>query len=100
MQQEELLKNEVVRTTKDLKSSVSKYKQWKEQVSYYEETGLGLGTDLLKGASLSFRVGAIDYVEYIQNLSEVETIKMNWFNALLQYNLSLVEIEYLTAKEN
>jgi cobalt-zinc-cadmium resistance protein CzcA len=57
-----------------------------------------MSEELLDGASLSFRVGGIDYIEYIQSLSEATNIKTNWFDALLNYNLSVVELEYLTAK--
>ena len=42
---------------------------------------------------------SIDYIEYIQSLSEATNIKNNWFGALLNYNLSVVELEYLTAKK-
>ncbi len=100
MRQEELLKNKKLTITKRLATVTANYSQWLQQVTYYEETGLPMSEELFKGASLSFRVGGIDYIEYIQSLSEATTIKTNWFDALLNYNLWVVELEYLTAKNN
>ena len=98
MKQEELLKNERLTINKRLATANANYEQWLNQVTYYKETGLPMSEELFDGASLSFRVGGIDYIEYIQNLSEATNIKTNWFDALLSYNLSAVELEYLTAK--
>ncbi|WP_027078014.1 CusA/CzcA family heavy metal efflux RND transporter [Maribacter antarcticus] len=98
MRQEELFKNDRLNISKRLATASANYEQWLNQVAYYEETGLPMSEELLDGASLSFRVGGIDYIEYIQSLSEAINIKTNWFDALLNYNLSVVELEYLTAK--
>lgn len=99
MRQEELLKSERMTINKSLATATANYDQWLQQVAYYKETGLPMSEELLSGASLSFRVGGIDYIEYIQSLSEATNIKTNWFGALLNYNLSVVELEYLTAKK-
>ncbi|WP_282053830.1 CusA/CzcA family heavy metal efflux RND transporter [Maribacter luteus] len=99
MRQEELLRSERLTISKSLATAIANYDQWLQQVAYYKETGLPMSEELLSGASLSFRVGGIDYIEYIQSLSEATNIKNNWFGALLNYNLSVVELEYLTAKK-
>lgn len=99
MRQEELFKNEKLTLSKRLATATANYEQWLQQVAYYEETGLPMSEELFDGASLSFRVGGIDYIEYIQSLSEATNIKINWFDALLNYNLSVVEVEYLTTKK-
>ena len=100
MRQEELLENEKRTLGQQINTSLANYGQWLSQIGYYEETGLPMSNELFNGASLSFRVGEINYIEYIQSLSEATNIKINWFDALLNYNLSIVEIEYLTAKKN
>ncbi|SMG48458.1 CusA/CzcA family heavy metal efflux RND transporter [Arenibacter troitsensis] len=96
MQQEELMNSEKLNIQKRLATAIANYDQWVQQVDYYEKTGLPMSTELLEGASLSFNVGGIDYMEYIQSLSEATNIKTNWFDALLNYNLSVVELKYLT----
>ena len=96
MQQEELMNSEKLNIQKRLATAIANYDQWVQQVEYYEKTGLPMSTELLEGASLSFNVGGIDYMEYIQSLSEATNIKTNWFDALLNYNLSVVELKYLT----
>ncbi|MFC4220081.1 CusA/CzcA family heavy metal efflux RND transporter [Flagellimonas marina] len=99
MRQEEMFKNEKLTLSKRLATATANYEQWLQQVTYYEATGLPISEELFDGASLSFRVGGIDYIEYIQSLSEATNIKINWFDALLNYNLSVVEVEYLTTKK-
>ena len=98
MRQEELLESEMLTMNKRVSTATANYEQWLQQVAYYVETGLPMSEELLNGASLSFRVGGIDYIEYIQSLSEATNIKTNWFDALLNYNLSVIDLEYLTAK--
>lgn len=97
--QEQQLKNDSLIMAKQLKVAFANYLQWSKQLAYYKNTGQGISDELLDGASLSFRVGSIDYIEYTQSLTAVRQIQLNGFKALLEYNLSLVDITYLTSKE-
>ncbi|MBL3656134.1 CusA/CzcA family heavy metal efflux RND transporter [Fulvivirga sediminis] len=75
------------------------YEQQQKQLKYYQNTGLPLSKQLFEGASLSFTSGDIDYVEYLQSITQASTIKTNWFDALLKYNQSIIEINFLNGSK-
>ena len=94
--QEMLLQDQKLSWNALLNQAVINFKQQQKQLNYYQNTGLPLSQKLLEGASLSFREGDIDYVEYLQSISQATTIKSNWFASILKYNLSIIEINYLS----
>ena len=72
--------------------------QLQRQLEYYENEGLPLSEQLLKNADLLFYTGEIGYVEYIQNIDRAVEIKIAWMDTLLNYNETILELNYLTGK--
>lgn len=71
------------------------YKKWDEQLSYYERAGLKQSDEIIKNAETNYRYGNISYIDYIQNLTQAFNIKLQYLNALNQYNQSIININYL-----
>lgn len=65
---------------------------------YYESSALKNADLILTQARKAYKGGEIGYVEYLQSLRSAITIKTNYLQALNQYNLSVIKIEYLTGK--
>lgn len=74
---------------------VQQYKKWHEQLSYYESAGLKQSDEIIKNAEANFKYGNISYIDYIQNLTQAFNIKLQYLNAINQYNQSIININYL-----
>lgn len=86
----------VIDTTKAAyNQQLQEYKKWNEQLSYYESAGLKQSEEIIKNAEVNYRSGNIGYIEYIQNLTQAFNIKLQYLNALNQYNQSIININYL-----
>ena len=75
-----------------------KSSQLVKQLDYYEKEGLPLSGQILSGAELSYKTGAIGYFEYLQNIDQVIEIKNSWLQTLGEYNQTMIEINYLISK--
>lgn len=62
----------------------------------YNESGKQLAEKLLSGSDLAYRNGEIDFLQYTQLLEQAISIKTQHLNDLLQYNLTVLDINYLT----
>ena len=76
-----------------LLSDLDKYK---EELNYYQSTGKELSQETLYHATKAFQGGDIDFLQYIQLLENAKTIETNYFDSLFQYNMTVLEINYLT----
>ncbi|MBL4587346.1 MAG: CusA/CzcA family heavy metal efflux RND transporter, partial [Flavobacteriales bacterium] len=77
---------------------VQDYFKFRSTIEYYESNALPQAELILSNSKKSFENGAIDYVEYIQSLNNGIDIKSNYLDLLLQYNRSIIAIEYLAGK--
>ncbi|QSE98212.1 CusA/CzcA family heavy metal efflux RND transporter [Fulvivirga lutea] len=67
----------------------------KKSIEYYENTGSQLAETLLKTADLSYQKGEIDYLQYIQILERVIEIRTGKIDALMEYNMTVLSLNYL-----
>lgn len=72
----------------------------KEQnnLQYYESTGLQQAELIIQSANLSFEKGEISYLEWSALMNNAITIRINYLDAVHQYNQALIELEYLNRK--
>ncbi|MCF8275312.1 MAG: CusA/CzcA family heavy metal efflux RND transporter [Flavobacteriales bacterium] len=61
----------------------------------YQESGKGLSDGMLKSSNLAYRNGEIDFLQFVQLLEHAVTIETNHLTDLLQYNLIVLDINYL-----
>ncbi|NNC34951.1 MAG: CusA/CzcA family heavy metal efflux RND transporter, partial [Croceitalea sp.] len=80
-----------------------KYKEYEAQLeaiqsglSYFENEGTQLSDEIVKTAQLSFKHGEIDFFQYIQSIENAYEIKLNYLSQLLQYNQTVIQMNYLT----
>lgn len=74
---------------------LQQYQKWNEQLSYYESAGLKQSDEIIKNAGVNYRYGNVSYIEYIQNLTQAFNIKLQYLDALNQYNQSIINLNYL-----
>ncbi|MEI6682877.1 MAG: CusA/CzcA family heavy metal efflux RND transporter [Bacteroidota bacterium] len=79
---------------------LQEYEKYSRSVDYYETQALRQAQLLLDQAGISYRAGAIDYMEYVQNLRLGIEIRENYLETLNAYNQSVIALELLTNRIN
>ncbi|MET0465865.1 MAG: efflux RND transporter permease subunit, partial [Chitinophagaceae bacterium] len=74
------------------------YQKQQQALQYYEQTGLQQAELITRHAKLSFQNGEISYLEWTILMNNAVSIQLNYLDALRQYNLAIIELEYITGK--
>ena len=98
------LRENMAQTNADYYSTVlqGQYEQQLQEVlkyqgslGYYRDKAVPQANLIIGNAQKSFENGAIDYVEYFQNLNQGLELKFNYLNTLNGYNQAIINLEYL-----
>ena len=98
------LKEQMAQTNADYYNTVlqGQYEQQLQEVLkyqgsliYYKDKAIPQADLIIGNAQKSFENGAIDYVEYFQNLNQGLDLKFNYLNTLNGYNQAIINLEYL-----
>ena len=72
------------------------FKHLNTALAYYEQEGAALSEEIIKTADGSFKNGEIDFYQYIQSLESAYEVKLAYLDKLIEYNHSVIDINYLT----
>lgn len=75
-----------------LRSQLASYEK---TLAYYETDGNKMQQELLNHAQIAFQNGEIDFLKYIQLLDHTTTIETNYLSALYQYNITVLEANFM-----
>ncbi|PHN06491.1 CusA/CzcA family heavy metal efflux RND transporter [Flavilitoribacter nigricans] len=75
---------------------LAELEQHRQALDFYNENGATLAAELQKTAERSFREGEIDFFQYILSLDKARKIEIDYLHNLYQYNLIVLEINYIT----
>lgn len=75
--------------------AVAQYNQYRDALTYYEQTGLAQAQLIQNQAQRAFSGGDIGYVEYSLALQQALTIRLNYLDLLYQYDQSVLYLGYL-----
>jgi len=99
---ENLAKSEAEYYSKSLsgtyKSLLDEYRKYSSSVEFYEKQALPEADLIIKQSTLSYKAGAMDYLEYILGLTRALNIKQEYLDALNNLNQTIINIEYITGK--
>jgi heavy metal efflux system protein len=94
-----IMENEAENYQVQLKSKyqalLSDMKQYEEGINYYENAGKKLSEELISHAAKGFQNGEIDFLQYVQLLENAKSIEMNYLSSLFQYDMSVLEANYI-----
>jgi len=82
----------------EYKSLLGEYEKYSTSLDYYEKQALPEANLIIEQTTLSYKAGAMDYLDYVQNLSRALTIMQDHLDVLNSYNQTLVSIEFITGK--
>lgn len=87
--------NQKIHLASKFQSLQSDLKTFEQNLSYYEESGKELSQQTVFHAVQAFQNGEINFLQYIQLLENAKTIETNYLTALFQYNITVLEANYL-----
>lgn len=88
--------NYKIQLTSSYQALQSDLRKFEKEVAYYESTGKQLAEETLFHANKSFESGEINFLQYTQLLENAKRIESNYLYNLLQYNMTVLEANYLT----
>jgi cobalt-zinc-cadmium resistance protein CzcA len=65
-------------------------------LAYYGAQGLHQANAILRTATLEIEAGEIDFFQYLQSMQRYTTTRLEYLQTLRNYNLSIIELEYLS----
>ena len=71
------------------------FRQYIDNLTYFDRTGLPEAFEILRNARESFRLGSINYYQYLQNLELSYTLRQNYLETLRNYNRSIINLIYI-----
>jgi cobalt-zinc-cadmium resistance protein CzcA len=89
------LLNTKSRIRMEYNQQVREYEQHLQAVNYYQNQGLKQADEQLRIAQVSFDLGEIGYLEYIQNISAAVQSRLSYIEALSELNQSAIQIQFI-----
>ena len=65
-------------------------------MQYYKSSGLPNAELITKQSTVAFQKGEINYAQHVLNLQQADEIKQNYLQTLLEYNQSVIALEFLS----
>lgn len=79
-------------------SLLDEYGKYKNTVDYYEQQAVPEAEIIIEQSTLSYKAGAMDYINYLLSIDRALSIRLNYLDALNSYNQTIIEIEFVTGK--
>ncbi len=76
-----------------LQSNLTNYQN---TLDYYKNTGKKLSEQLLFHSESAFKNGEINFIQYTQIMDNAVQIELNYMEALFEYNITVLDIHYLS----
>jgi heavy metal efflux system protein len=74
--------------------------KYKNSLEYYEQSAMPQADMIITQATKSYKIGSIDYFNYLQSLARALQVKTNYIETLNQYNQAVITIEFISGKIN
>ncbi len=79
-------------------SLLDEYNKYTSTADFYENQAVPEADLIIEQATLSYKAGALDYLDYVLTLDRALAIKQNYLDAINNYNQTIITIEYITGK--
>lgn len=87
--------SELKQIENDWRQALGEYEKARTSVEYYEKEALHEAAEMARISQTSYENGEISYVELMQNLESANQVRMDYLSAINEFNLAVVEINYL-----
>ncbi len=79
-------------------SLLDEFRKFSASVEYYEKQAVPEAELIINQATLSYKAGAMDYLDYVLTLNRALAIRQNYLDALNNCNQTIISIEFITGK--
>ncbi len=76
----------------------SRYLVLAELINYYKNEALPLAEEQIQASNLAYKLGSIDYVQFIQNIEAAINTKLEFLNQEAEYLQLSAQLRYLSGK--
>jgi cobalt-zinc-cadmium resistance protein CzcA len=80
----------------EIEAAYSQYLKTQGSLQYYKTSGIPNAELITKQSSIAFQSGDISYSQHVINLQQADEIKQNYLQTLLEYNKSIIALEFLS----
>jgi cobalt-zinc-cadmium resistance protein CzcA len=77
---------------------LDEYDKFSASVDYYEKQAVPEAELIIEQANMSYKAGALDYLEYVLTINRALIIRQNYIDALNNCNQIVISLEYITGK--
>jgi cobalt-zinc-cadmium resistance protein CzcA len=82
----------------EYQQAIQEYLRSKSDLEYYKQSALPNAEFILSNTLKAYSYGEISYAEFLVNMNVANEIKEKYLSALLQYNLSIANLNFLIGK--
>ncbi|MBS1486679.1 MAG: CusA/CzcA family heavy metal efflux RND transporter [Bacteroidetes bacterium] len=73
----------------------TEFRQHQDNLHYFETIGLAEANEIFRASRESFRLGSINYYQFIQNLELSYSLRQDYIETLKNYNQAIINLIYL-----
>jgi cobalt-zinc-cadmium resistance protein CzcA len=74
---------------------LARRREQQQRLAYFEATALPQAALITRLSTLGYKAGETGYSEYLLNLERARRLRLDYLDALLQHNQTVIELEYL-----
>lgn len=86
---------ENIRVETEYSVLVSKLEGFRSNIDYYVREGMPQADEMLRLSAISYELGEIDYLEYMQNIDSVLSTKLDYLECVNQMNQTIIKLQTL-----
>jgi heavy metal efflux system protein len=79
-------------------SLLDEFSKFSSSVDYYEKQAVPEAELIIEQATLSYKAGALDYLDFVLTLNRALSIKQNYLDAINNCNQTIISIDFITGK--
>ncbi len=77
---------------------INSYTALNELIEYYKKEALPLANEQIKASDLAYKLGSIDYVQFIQNIDAAVNTKQEFLKRQTEYFKLSAQLKYLAGQ--
>ena len=82
----------------NLQTLIEEFNKYSSTADYYEKQAIPEADLIINHATLSYKAGALDYLEYVLTMNRALSIRQSYLEALNNCNQTLISIDNITGK--
>jgi cobalt-zinc-cadmium resistance protein CzcA len=80
------------------KAQLANYKKWRDSYNFYRSEVIPLAEEIRTKSYLRYKVGEIDYMDFVQGIEKVIKLEEEYLNSMNKYYEAYVNMKYYNSK--